>query len=523
MSGSKSVVSLNHRVPALDGTIGEIADRALRAQRRADRELAARHEAERLLESKSLELFAANQRLTHLNAELEERVHARTSQLDDARKAAVKVGATDHLTAIANRLHYSQHLERSLPHSRVSGSATGLLLVDLDGFKLLNDTYGHSHGDELLIVVATRLKRLARGNDFVARIGGDEFGIVIEGADSQSIARAANRFCRAFERASTIHGVTINVRGSFGLAICPDDCDNAVDLQRFADLALYKSKKQGRGAVVGFEKGLLHAYEFRQRMEAEFRNALAGGTIDLVYQPIVQLQTGEIEAVEALARWTDSNGAEISPAYFIPLAEQCGIIRGVGRSLLERALVETKGWIDQGLIQRVSFNVSPLEFVDECFSDAVLATLAKVGVEPRHLLLEITEGAAIQNLARVERVMNRLCARGIRFALDDFGCGYSDLSMLRKLPICVLKVDRSLLVDAETDHAARVILRNVVSLCDELGIHSICEGAETKAQLEILRTIGCDSVQGFASGRPGRAVELAEVLRSARAAQCSSA
>lgn len=194
---------------------------------------------------------------------------------------------------------------------------------------------------------------------------------------------------------------TVHTSGSLGLAISPDHCDTAVDLQRYADLALYKSKQEGGGSVVRFERGLLHAYEYRQRMEAEFRGALAAGRIDLVYQPIVDLMTGEVEAVEALARWTDTRGAAISPTYFIPLAEQCGIIRGVGRCLLEKALLETKGWINGGRIERVSFNVSPLELLDDQFAEAVLATLKKIGVDPHFLLLEITEGVMIQDLALV--------------------------------------------------------------------------------------------------------------------------
>lgn len=515
MSGSKSVISLSSRLPARGGTPGELADRAQRAQRRADRELAARHEAERLLESKSLELFAANQRLTWLNGELEVRVEARTRELNDARHAAVHVGETDHLTGISNRLHYSEQLEWSMAKTRASGRATGLLLVDLDGFKLVNDTYGHRHGDRLLIEIARRLNAMARRNDHVARIGGDEFAIIIEGADARSITIAAERFRAVFEQPLTFDGVTVQPRGSLGLAICPDHCSDAVDLQRFADLALYKSKNEGHNEVVVFEMRYLRAYEYRQRMEAELRLALAGGAIDLVYQPIVSVETGAIEGLEALARWTDSNGDEISPDYFIPLAEQCGLIRGVGRSLLEKALLETKPWLDQGLISRVSFNVSPLELVDEFFSDTVLATLKKVGLPPHCLLLEITEGMVIQNLVSVQAVMTRLHARGIKFALDDFGCGYSDLSTLRKLPICVLKIDRSLLVDAETDQAARVILRSVVSLCRELGILSVGEGAETEAQLEILRTIGCDLVQGFVSGRPGTVARMETILRGA--------
>ena len=502
MSVLKSVASLDAIGAGPVRSADRLLDQAERLKRRAERELAARHEAERLLESKSLELFAANQRLLQLNADLERRVEARTSQLEDARRVAVQIGTTDSLTGIANRHSYSQALELSLAASRGGARLTGLLMIDLDGFKQINDSYGHRHGDQLLVTTAVRLRDVAAGGSFVARIGGDEFAIILEGDSVEALLLEARRFRSIFDREITIDGVTINASGSFGIAIGPDQAGNAIDLQRFADLALYRSKSEGKGAIVQFEPELLQAFEHRQRMEAEFRVALDGNAIDLVYQPIVDLKSGRIAAVEALARWTDSSGTEISPAYFIPLAEECGIIRGVGRTLLEKALIETRPWFESGRIDRVSFNVSPLEFLDPGFSRAVIATLQRVGVPARHLLLEITESVVIDNLTLVQRVVKRLKRRGVKFALDDFGCGYSDLSTLRKLPICVLKIDRSLLIDAEHDKSARIILRNVVSLCRELGIRSICEGAETHAQLEFLRSIQCDLVQGFATGRP---------------------
>lgn len=507
MFGSKSVVSLNARTPpALDDA--ELASRAARLKRRAEREVAARHEAERLLESKSLELFATNQRLIQLNAELEHRVEMRTRELDEARRAAVEIGTTDALTGIANRHHYSARLERSLSQALTQRRSVGLLLIDLDGFKQVNDTFGHRHGDHLLITLAGRLAAAAGPADFVARIGGDEFAVIIDGDDEAAINAAARRFRNIFDLPVTIDGVTINPGGSLGIAIGPSHSTSAVDLQRFADLALYKSKSDGAGAIVQFDTPFLHAYEHRRRIEAEFRVALEGGSIDLVYQPIVNLRSGEVEGLEALARWTDSGGTEISPAYFIPLAEECGIIRGVGRSLLEKALLETRPLFAEGRVGRVSFNVSPLEFLDESFPDAVMATLERTGVEPSRLLLEITEGVVIQNVVLVEQVMHRLRAHGVKFALDDFGRGYSDFSTLRKLPICVLKIDRSLLVDCDVDDAARIILRNVVSLCRQLGIVSLCEGAETSAQVAFLRRIGCNMVQGYATGRPGRLTDL---------------
>lgn len=512
MSASKSLASADTGESVAERVAVGAEARARRLQRRAERELAARHEAERLLEKKSLELFAANQRLIRLNADLEERVDARTRQLDDARKAAVELGSTDYLTGIANRFEFSRGLERSLRQSARSGTATGLLLVDVDGFKRVNDTYGHGHGDQLLITLAGRLKEIARSDELVARIGGDEFAVILEGPDAGTLASAAQRFRSVFEAPVTIFGVTVSARGSMGLAVSPDHCVTFVDLQRLADLALYKSKKEGLGDVVLFERAFLQAYEFRQRIEAEFRGALSHNTIDVHYQPIVSLKTGLIQSVESLARWTDSSGASISPAYFIPLAEQCGIIRGVGHNLLEKALLETKSWIARGQIHHVSFNVSPLDLLDEDFAEFILTSIDRAGVQSNHLVLEITEGAVFKNITQARRIMNRLRQQGVQFALDDFGCGYSNLSSLSQLPISTLKIDRSLLVDADGDNAARIILRNVLALCRELAIESICEGAETDAHIKLLRAMNCDAVQGFVTGRPMSAADLEQLL-----------
>lgn len=301
---------------------------------------------------------------------------------------------------------------------------------------------------------------------------------------------------------------------SMGVATWPTHATSSEDLQRFADLALYRAKAEGGDATATFDESLLTAYEFRRRIEKEFRVAVDFDGIEIYYQPMVCLETGKTTAVEALARWTDSRGVAIGPDVFIPLSEQCGLIRQLGRQLLRKALVDAKGWIDAGLIEALTFNISPLELHERGFTRSVEQLLAETGFPAEKLILEITEGVALKNMRVAERVMRRLLRTGLRFALDDFGCGYTNLSYLRRLPIAILKIDGSLLVDVATQQPAQVIVRNIVTLCHDLGILSVCEGAETEGQLRFLRHAGCNAVQGYVFARPTPAPDVATMLEA---------
>ncbi|HEU4705388.1 MAG TPA: EAL domain-containing protein [Sphingomicrobium sp.] len=514
MSASKSIAP-PELATRRDDFEGSAEDRLRRLEARVAREHSARREAERILESKSLELFAANQRLLQLNSELEERVARRTEELDLARRSALQLVDNDHLTKIASRFRFSRTLTESLDRTLQSGGRVGLLLIDIDDFKLVNDCYGHGHGDLLLKEIASRLRSIVRRRELVARLGGDEFAVILEGSAAASLEKAARRFQAAFVEPVTVGGVTLKIAGSMGLATSPEDATTSADLQRFADLALYQVKARGGGGFAQFEQKLVDSYERRRRLEAEFRGAVANDAIHLWYQPIVEIRTGETIGVEALARWQDSRHDAVGPDFFIPLAEQCGLIREVGRHLLGKALAAAKPWLDGGLIRKLTFNISPLELLDDGFADEILESLATAGVEPARLALEITEGVLIKNLGLAKTVMARLRSAGVKFALDDFGCGYTNLSALTNLPISILKIDRTLLKNVEHDESARVIISNVVNLCRDLGIRSVCEGAETAAQLTFLDLIGCNSVQGYVCARPASAKDTEAFLRNA--------
>lgn len=507
-SASRSPVSTEALETAGFAFDAQPDDRLWRLRARVKREHAARTEAEHLLESKSLELFAMNRRLVDVNSELERRVEARTYDLANARNAAVRLAETDTLTEIRNRLKYIRALDDALRSCSASQRAVGLLLIDVDKFKFINDSFGHAYGDGMLKSVAERLVSAAWPGEVVFRIGGDEFAILIPGSDSASVKLSCLRYLQAFDQPVTVRGITLTCTASAGLAISPQDTTSITDLQRFADLALYQVKSAGGDGLKTFRPALLHAFEFRHRIEQDFREAVANNSVDVWYQPIFSLEDGSVLAVEALARWTDSSGSPVAPDYFIPLAESCGLIRTLGGQLLRKTLKKAAKWLSQRHIDYVAFNVSPLELLDPGFADDVIAALVETNIPPAALLLEITEGVAVKRFNHVKNVLTQLATHGVKFALDDFGSGYSNISYLRQLPLSTIKLDRSLLAEVADETKACIILQNMARLGSDLGMKTVCEGAETVGQLDFLGSIGCHAVQGFACARPAPGTDI---------------
>ena len=306
------------------------------------------------------------------------------------------------------------------------------------------------------------------------------------------------------------------------MAVAPVHTLSSADLQRFADLALYKVKSGGGRGMATFKRSLLKEHDARQRLEADLKEAIARNRCEMWFQPIVNLETGSTEAVEALARWSDGRGKWVAPDVFIPLAEQCGLIRTLGKQLLRKALRSTKPWIESGLIERVTFNVSPVELFDRNFQRAVMRALDEEGFPGECLMLEITEGVVLRSTEVAGQVMRSLQTRGIRFAMDDFGSGYSNISYLQALPFSSLKIDRMLLVDVERDPVAQAIIRNMVTLCHDLGIRAICEGVESKEQLAFLQKIGCDAAQGYLMQKPLPPDQMKRVLERSELLDCNA-
>lgn len=511
MSVSRSVVSLRPRQEGAGWDDG-LSDRLRRLEQRCARERAAREEAERILEAKSLELFELNQHLLHLNHDLEARVALRTAALSKARKAAMDLLETDQLTKLSSRYCFHHQIRHMFEQAAARDGRVALVLIDIDHFKAINDTYGHGYGDELLVQVAARISVAAPRRDCVSRLGGDELAILLDDSGMDDAEVVAQRVLECLTPGFTIQGVTIQCTASIGMACFPEHANSGEELQRAADLALYKAKVDGRGRSALFTHRLLEDHDLRHRREAELKHSIASCEIEVWYQPIVDLCTGRPRAIEALARMKGQDGEYLPPDVFIPLAEEIGLIRDLGRQVLRRSVGQARQWIDAGLVDKVTVNVSADEFLAPNFVDDVLEALAAVNMPGDRLVLEITESVMIARLDVVRGIMNRLRERGVAFALDDFGCGYTNLTYLRRLPVSEVKLDRSLLVNVVEDATAQAIVRHVVSLCKELGVITVCEGLETVEQLEFIRSIGCDLAQGYLLGRPTPCETTAETL-----------
>ena len=425
---------------------------------------------------------------------------------DAAASAARAMAVQDPLTGLLNRRGLVEALDATLAPD---AAPAVLCLVDLDGFKGVNDTHGHAAGDALLRAAAGRLRAAARGRDLVARLGGDEFVVLASiggagaGCPRQVAADLAQRLVMAMTEAFLLEGVAVPVRvaASVGVALVPEDADVPGPLLRRADLALYRAKAEGRGCFRFYEQGMDAPARERALREAELRAAIAGGGLEPHYQPLVDLASGQLLGFEALARWHHPARGPVAPAEFVPLAEQAGLIWPLTEALLGRACAAAATWPDHLLL---SFNVSPVQLRERGRLAALVATaLSASGLPARRLQLELTEGALTADVAAGREVLAELKASGVRLALDDFGTGHSGLRELQALSFDALKLDRSFVrAAAEEDMAARRIVAAVVGLGQSLGLPVVAEGVEEENDAEMLRVLGCDAAQGWLFGRP---------------------
>ncbi|HEX5258589.1 MAG TPA: EAL domain-containing protein [Sphingomicrobium sp.] len=405
----------------------------------------------------------------------------------------------DVLTGLPNRAVFADHLARTL--EQTGKRRVALLCLDLDGFKAVNDLYGHPLGDELLIETSHRLRSAVGEQTLVARLGGDEFAIVQVGARQPGQSgHLADEIIAALNAPFELQGQSVRVGCSVGIAIYPTDASGASDLIKNADLALYRAKSEGGRLARFYEAEMDEAMRERRRMEAELKLALGRDEFSIDYQPLADLTMGEITGFEALLRWTHPRKGPISPDVFIPLAEECNYIDALGEWVLREACKEAASWQPP---LRLSVNLSPLQFIPGNFVEIVHRILEETGMDPRRLDLEITEGLLIKEPEKAVATLQELKKLGIQISMDDFGTGYSSLSYFRMFPFDKVKIDRSFIQEMLDNPHARAIIRSVIGLGQGLEMPVIAEGVETAEQLDALKADGCTQVQGYLISRPG--------------------
>ncbi|MBL8323651.1 MAG: EAL domain-containing protein [Rubrivivax sp.] len=483
------------------------AERVRRLEARLAREQRARAQAEQIIESKSLELWEANRALSGLATDLERRVAERTQELSRERHRALQLAETDVLTGVANRACFNQQLAHALEAARAGGSGGGsLIMMDLDGFKAINDAHGHAAGDALLAAVARRMVAAVRPSDVVARLGGDEFALIVRDGTCAG-PEVAERLLRALAEPVVIDGRRTHIGCSIGVAHFGADTCDADTLLRDADLALYTSKRQGRGRATVFDQALRSEVSRRQALQDEVRRAVAEERIEPWYQPVYDQRRGRHVGAEMLARWHHPDGTVRTPAQFLAAVESLDLLDAMTESMLRRALVEARPHVQAGQLAHLAVNVSPAQFNRGWAQQRLPRLLAETGYPPQALVVEITETALLQDAATTGELLQALKAEGLRLALDDFGVGYSNFSLLRRLPFDLLKLDRTLVCDIVTDANARALAECVLDLAAKLHIDVVAEGVEDEAQAALLAAAGCACMQGYWFARPARRLQ----------------
>jgi len=428
--------------------------------------------------------------------------------LVESEQRATHMALHDGLTGLPNRTLLYQNLNSAVEKARRGGGAVAVLCIDLDRFKEVNDTLGHQSGDELIREAARRLSETTRASDTLARVGGDEFAVIQTSASGRSAAALAERVVTSLSGPVDLSGGRAFLGCSVGVTVLQEGGEEPAELLRQADLALYRAKDRGRGQYSFFETEMDAALKTRRAFEADLRAALAADALELVYQPQYD-SAGRITAVEALARWTHADRGAVSPAYFVQLAEECGLIDAFGVFTLRRAFEDSLRW--PGLKVAVNISASQLRRAD--FIDRVERLLEETGAKPSRLELEITEGVLLTDDPTTHDTLRRLKAMGFSLALDDFGTGYSSLSYLRRFPVDRIKIDRSFIEKLGVEREATAMVSAIVTLAQALNLAVIAEGVETTEQRRLLAEAGCLDIQGFLLSRPVSADVLDRVIR----------
>jgi diguanylate cyclase (GGDEF)-like protein/PAS domain S-box-containing protein len=439
------------------------------------------------------------------------------TELREYKERIERQARLDDLTGLANRSLLRERLQEAVSHAATADTRFALVFVDLDRFKYINDSLGHHAGDELLCVMAARLTACAPPGTTVARVGGDEFVLLVPDADEGAARALTRRILKATGEVWHFNGTENRVNGSVGVALYPEHGRDPEALLKNADAAMYLAKDQGRDTLRFFSAELRAQMTERLEAEQRLREAIKKDQLLLHFQPRVDVVSGMITGTEALVRWQAPGEPLVYPVNFIAIAEETGLIVDIGRFVLRAACAQARAWLDAGYKSLVvSINASPHELQQERYADNVLEALRTFDVPPEMLEIEITESMVVQDAPRLIRMLVRLRQMGVNIAIDDFGTGYSNLRYLQRFPAQRLKIDRSFITDVMTNSEDAAIVRAIITLGHSLGMLVVAEGVESRAQLNLLRELGCDEVQGFFTGKPVTAAELEAQITATR-------
>jgi diguanylate cyclase (GGDEF)-like protein len=419
---------------------------------------------------------------------------------------------TDDLTGLGNRRHLVDRLRTAIDSAAEEGGELALLLIDLDGFKELNDTLGHPAGDEVLRQIGPRLSEILRADDTLARLGGDEFAVVLTPGDEATASAAGLRLRASLERSFEVGGIRVHIDASVGIALFPEHAREALGLLQRADVAMYEAKRMRTGHEVYLPTRDRHSRQ-RLALVGELHGALQAGQLILHYQPKADLRTGAVGGVEALVRWEHPERGLLAPNHFLPLVEQSGLTRALTSFVLDRALEEIGEQRDSGFDLDVAVNLGPADLLDLGLPSEVERVLRHRGFAPEHLQLEISEDVVMADVERTVDVLQRLRAIGVRTALDDFGAGHTALGHLKQLDLDALKIDRSFVMRLTQDERDGAIVHSLIDLGRRLGLRVVAEGVDSRQAWTLLAEWGCDEAQGHLLGRPMPALELTQWLR----------
>ena len=458
--------------------------------------------------------WSYKKQLIEANAELESRISLRTRELsealqraNEARREVTRLAMQDPLTGLPNRRQFVQRLEQTLAHARrqSGNSGVGLMMIDLDRFKNVNDTCGHGAGDQLLINVARRLRNAVPQDALVSRLGGDEFAVIINDyTSSDMLTRLAASVVNTLNRPITVSDMELYSGASVGISVFPADGDTGEKLIANADMALFRAKDAGRGRYVLYNEEMREAADRADKIESELRKAIDGDLLDLHYQPKIEVATGRIIGYEALLRWHHKTLGTISPGTFFPIAEECGLILDLGRTVFKRAVRDLRMLLDIGVDPgTIAINLHPVELRRRGHLTEFVKLVEQQGWSLDRFVLEINENSVVgRGNEETVAILSDLQQRGLAISLDDFGTGYASLRQLIDMPFDEIKIDRSFITNMTTDHGSQAIVRATIDLAASLNASVVAEGIETFEQLEMLAGFGAVVGQGFLLGRP---------------------